>query len=59
MAGLLSKHGYSLWQFQYGYSDPEGFHARFAKTGRQNVEVVTHNSEVQKAIVQYKREYQA
>ena len=45
----LVEKGYKLWQTQYGYDSPEGFHARFSKDDKQ-VEVATHNTDVQRAI---------
>jgi len=46
----LIEKGYKLWQMQYGYDSPEGFHAWFWK-GNNQVEVVTYDRDVQKDIV--------
>ena len=48
-AALIEK-GYKLWQTQYGYDSPEGYHARFSKNDKQ-VEVATHNKDIQNDIV--------
>ena len=45
--------GWSLWQFQYRYDSPEGFHAFFIKEGKPDVEVKTFNQEVEESIVGY------
>lgn len=53
LAALLHKHGYRLWQMQYSFQDPEGFHAWFSKSGRPDVEIVTRDPDVQRAIVRF------
>lgn len=52
---LLKRHGYVLWQMQYRISDPEGFHARFSSQGRSEVEIVTFDEKVYKAIIRYEK----
>ena len=42
-----------VWQMQYRWSDPEGFHAWFIKGGEKDIEVITYSEEVQKAIVSF------
>lgn len=49
----LRADGWELWQMQYGYDNPEGFHAWFWKTGQEDVEIVTHSLDVQNSIVGY------
>ena len=49
-AALIEK-GYKVWQMQFSYDMPEGFHAWFWKDGSQQVEVATHNLNIQKDIV--------
>ena len=50
----LRANGWKLWQMQYGYGLPEGFHAWFWKSGEKDIEIVTHSADVQRAIVEYK-----
>jgi hypothetical protein len=45
--------GWHVWQMQYRWNHPEGFHTWFMLAGHDDVEVVTRNKEVQKAIVAY------
>jgi len=45
--------GWKVWQMQFRWSEPEGFHAWFMKAGEQDIEIVTYNKEVEKAIVRY------
>lgn len=44
--------GYTLWQMQYSCDNSAGFHARFMN-GEKNIEVVTFDEQVQKALVQF------
>ena len=44
---------WSLWQMQYRWSDPEGFHAWFMKSGEKDIELITFNEEIQDRIVRY------
>ncbi len=53
LAYAMKEKGYRLWQMQYSWDSPEGFHAWFSHPIKQNVEVVTKNIEVEKAIVKY------
>lgn len=48
---VLIEKGYKLWQMQFSYDTPEGYRARFWKDGKQQVEVATHNRDIQKDIV--------
>jgi hypothetical protein len=45
--------GWKVWQMQYRWSAPEGFHAWFHKAWEPDIEVITHNGQVQDAIVAY------
>lgn len=45
--------GYEPWQYQYRWNAPEGLHVRFAKSGQEDIEIVTRNEEVHKAIMGY------
>jgi hypothetical protein len=46
--------GWKVWQMQFRWNDEkEGFHAWFMKAGEQDIEIVTYNEEVEKAIVRY------
>ena len=47
----LKQKVFKLWQMQFSYDAPEGFHAWFLKEGKPQVEVVTHNKAIQKDIV--------
>ena len=49
----LRAEGWDVWQMQYRWNLPEGFHAWFWKTGQEDIEIVTHNEEVQAAIVTF------
>ena len=44
---------YTLWQWQYSYDSPEGFHAWFSKDGK-NIEVVTQNQKIQDVMLDSK-----
>ena len=46
----LIENKYKLWQMQFSYDAPQGFHAWFWK-GDKQVEVTTHNINVQMDIV--------
>jgi hypothetical protein len=43
--------GWQLWQMQYRWNEPEGFHAWFMKPGEPDIEIITYNRKVQEAIV--------
>ncbi len=45
--------GWHVWQMQFRWNLPEGFHAWFMKAGHGDIEVVTKNKEVEKAIVAF------
>lgn len=46
--------GYRVWQMQYRWNEPEGFHAWFHQAGNpDDIEIVTHNEQIQKAIVKF------
>ncbi len=49
------KRGYKFWRMQYRWSAPEGFHAWFMLAGEPDIEVVTHNKQVQDALVAYNK----
>lgn len=53
LAAAMRDKGYTLWQMQYNHVHHEGFHAWFYKSGKDDVEVVTHNRAVEMAIVNY------
>ena len=46
--------GWEVWRMQYYWDLPEGLHAWFRKTGETDIEVVTHNENVHKAILKFK-----
>jgi hypothetical protein len=45
--------GWKVWQMQFRCSEPEGFHAWFMNDGQEDIEIVTHDEEVQKAIIEF------
>lgn len=47
LAARLQECGYKPWQYQ----DLDGFHTWFAKAGKADIEVITHNEEIRKAIM--------
>lgn len=51
LSDAMREKGYKLWQMQYCYNYPEGFHAWFWKAGKEEVEVVTFNKDVQRLII--------
>lgn len=55
LCAALKGKGWRLWQMQYRWNDENGFHAWFWKADKADVEVVTYNEEVQKAIERYKK----
>lgn len=54
LAADLREDEYAIWQMQYRYSQPEGFHAWFWAKGRPELHIVTHSEEAQSAIVNYR-----
>jgi hypothetical protein len=51
----LRANGWKLWQTQYQWDKPEGYHSWFWKTGEKDIELVTYNEEVQNAIVTFSK----
>jgi hypothetical protein len=49
----LRDNSWSLWQMQYTWNDPEGFHAWFMKKGEKDIELVTYSEEIQDKIVKF------
>jgi hypothetical protein len=49
----LRLNGWRLWQMQYSYDHEFGFHAWFMKAGKEDIELVTWNKEVQDEIVRF------
>jgi hypothetical protein len=49
----LRANDWSLWQTQYKWDSAEGCHAWFWHTGQKDIELVTHNEDVQNAIVKF------
>jgi hypothetical protein len=47
--------GWKVWQMQYRWNRPEGFHAWFHKADEPDIEVITHNEAVQDAIVNFNK----
>lgn len=54
LSAELSARGYKIYQSQYRASSPEGFHAWFWAEDRPDVEIVTHNNDVYRAIMKHK-----
>ena len=42
---MIKDKGYTLWQMQYSWDNPEGFHIGYMK-GDKRLEVITHNKDV-------------
>lgn len=57
LCAALKEKGWRLWQMQYRWNEPEGFHAWFWKEGKKDVEVVTYSEEVQEEILRYNESY--
>ena len=49
----LRANGWTVWQMQYRWNEPEGFHAWFMKAGESDIEIVTFSENVQMAIVEF------
>jgi hypothetical protein len=54
LAAELREDGYSLSQWQYNFDALQGFHAWFWRSGGSQLEAVTRNCAVQKAIICFK-----
>lgn len=52
LASVMKEKGWRR-QLQYDFKHEEGFHAWFKKEGKEDVEVITRNERVEKAIVEY------
>jgi hypothetical protein len=57
LARALHEKNYRIWQFQYSWDHPEGFHSWFMHDTKSDVEVVTRNEDVQVAIVAYNNDH--
>ncbi len=53
LEAAFKEKGWKLWQLQYRWDDPVGFHAWFWKTGKEDVELITKCEEIQSSIVAY------
>lgn len=51
----LRENGFHLWQTQYAADCPDGFHVWFMKARTSDIEIVTHNPDVQRAIVKFEK----
>lgn len=51
LASKLRERGYSPYSYQFSANDKEGFHTWFMKPGKEDVEIITHSPEIQKAII--------
>jgi hypothetical protein len=49
----LAVHGWKLWQMQFRWNLPEGYHAWFWHENQEDIELVTWNEEVEEAIREY------
>lgn len=54
LAAELREDEYAIWQMQYAANQPEGLHVWFWASDRPDIEIVTHDNAVQKAILKYK-----
>lgn len=48
--------GYVRWTLQYGLDRPEGFHAFFWSSGKDDVEIITYDRLVHDAIMGYRKD---
>lgn len=48
--------GYARWITQFGLDRPEGFHAFFWSSGKDDVEIITYDRLVHDAIMVYKKD---
>lgn len=53
VSAKLKDRGYTLWQTQYSSDQPMGYHARFFCKGMPEVEIVTHNPEIEALIIKF------
>ena len=53
LSAKMSAHSYGLYVFQHDYDNPEGFHAWFEAPDMPNIEIVTHNQDVNEAILHF------
>ncbi len=53
LSATLAADGYTLFQWQYGTHRTEGLQARFWASGKPDVEVVTHNEDVETEIIRF------
>ena len=53
LAGELAYEGYSLFQFQYDADGPTGFCARFWRPSGPDIEIMTRNRAVERAIIAF------
>lgn len=54
LAAELREDEYAIWQMQYAANQPEGLHVWFWSSERDDIEVVTQNRNIQKAILKCK-----
>ncbi len=54
LSAKLRDRGYILWQSQYMWDMPEGYHAWFWLDDKEQIEAITHSEEVHRAIIEYK-----
>ena len=47
---LIVKKGYTLWQTQYDWNEPDGYIVRFMKDGKR-LKIVTHNEAIEEDII--------
>jgi hypothetical protein len=52
VAAAIREKGHRLWQWQYRYDHPEGFHTWVWAEGK-NVEFITYSKQVQDAMISF------
>ncbi len=54
LSAKLTENGYHIGQWQYDTAHSEGFHARFTASEKPDIEFVTYNEDVYKAIIKFR-----
>lgn len=52
-AAYFLEKGYKVWQMQYSWDHPDGFHAWLFVSGNSDIEICTHNEHVQNSIIKF------
>lgn len=52
----LRENKFRPWQYQYSWNLPEGMHVWFWLSGKEDVEIITHNKHVSEEILKFHRQ---